>query len=59
MPPLAMAEASPLAKASWQFLRQVAAGVGPVTAGLLAPGSETLPLPRRMEGFVCRLGDHD
>jgi hypothetical protein len=31
----------------------------PVAAGLLAQGGKTLPLPRRMEGFVCHLGDHD
>jgi len=31
----------------------------PVAAGLLAEGGQTLPMPRRMEGFVCHLGDHD
>lgn len=31
----------------------------PVAAGLLAEDGKSLPLPRRMEGFVCHLGDHD
>lgn len=34
-------------------------GKDPVAAGLLAPDGKTLPLPRRMENFVCHLGDHD
>jgi hypothetical protein len=34
-------------------------GKDPVAAGLLGPDSKTLPLPRRMENFVCHLGDHD
>ncbi|MFO7597027.1 MAG: twin-arginine translocation signal domain-containing protein [Desulfocurvibacter africanus] len=34
-------------------------GVNPVKAGLLGEGGKTLPQPRRMEGFVCHLGDHD
>lgn len=34
-------------------------GKDPVAAGLLAEDGKTLPLPRRMEGFVCHLGDHD
>jgi hypothetical protein len=34
-------------------------GKDPVAAGMLAPDSKTLPLPRRMENFVCHLGDHD
>ncbi|MHC1790998.1 metal-dependent phosphohydrolase [Solidesulfovibrio sp.] len=49
-------EAEPVA---WITAASILAGVDPVTAGLLAPGGETLPLPRRMEGFVCHLGDHD
>ncbi len=31
----------------------------PVEEKLLAPDGKTLPLPRRMENFVCHLGDHD
>jgi hypothetical protein len=49
-------EADPVA---WLKAAAVLAGVDPVKAGLLAPSGDTLPLPRRMEGFVCHLGDHD
>ena len=35
------------------------AGLDPVAGGYLEKGGQTLPLPRRMEGFVCHLGDHD
>lgn len=49
-------EAEPVA---WLKAAAIIAGVDPVKAGLLAPGGDTLPLPRRMEGFVCHLGDHD
>jgi hypothetical protein len=34
-------------------------GLDPVKKNLLAPGQKTLSLPRRMENFVCHLGDHD
>lgn len=34
-------------------------GKDPVASGMLAEGEETLPLPRRMEPFICHLGDHD
>ncbi len=34
-------------------------GKDPVASGLLAEDAKSLPLPRRMEGFVCHLGDHD
>lgn len=43
----------------WLSAAAVIAGVDPVQAGLLAPGGKTLPEPRRMEGFVTHLGDHD
>jgi len=31
----------------------------PVQLGLLSPDGSTLPLPRRQEGFMVHLGDHD
>jgi hypothetical protein len=43
----------------WLTAAAILAGVDPVGAGLLEKGGATLPLPRRMEGFVCHLGDHD
>ncbi len=43
----------------WIKAAAIVAGVDPVEKGLLATGGETLPEPRRMEGFVCHLGDHD
>jgi len=43
----------------WLSAAAIIAGVDPVKAGLLAPGGKTLPEPRRMEGFVTHLGDHD
>ncbi|WP_235669566.1 metal-dependent phosphohydrolase [Solidesulfovibrio carbinolicus] len=49
-------EAEPVA---WLKAAAVLAGVDAAKAGLIAPSGDTLPLPRRMEGFVCHLGDHD
>jgi len=43
----------------WLKAAAIIAGVDPVERGLLAKGGETLPLPRRQEGFVTHLGDHD
>lgn len=43
----------------WIQAASIIAGVDPVKRGLLASGGKTLPLPRRQEGFVCHLGDHD
>jgi hypothetical protein len=43
----------------WIKAAAILTGTDPVAKGLLAPGGETLPEPRRMEGFVCHLGDHD
>lgn len=37
----------------------IIAGKDPVQYGLLAPGGETLPLPRSVEPFLVYLGDHD
>jgi hypothetical protein len=43
----------------WICAASILAGVDPVRAGLLDRGGKSLPLPRRMEGFVTHLGDHD
>lgn len=43
----------------WINAASIIAGVDPVQYGLLASGGKTLPLPRRQEGFVTHLGDHD
>lgn len=49
-------EAGPI---GWIKAAAILTGTDPVKAGLLAPGEKTLPIPRRMENFVCHLGDHD
>ncbi|EGB15941.1 metal dependent phosphohydrolase [Pseudodesulfovibrio mercurii] len=43
----------------WLTAASIIAGVDPVAYGLLAADGRTLPLPRRQEGFVTHLGDHD
>ena len=43
----------------WLKAASILIGIDPVEKGLLADSGKTLPLPRRMEGFVCHLGDHD
>ena len=43
----------------WLSAAAIIAGVDPVAAGLLDKGGKSLPTPRRMEGFVTHLGDHD
>ncbi|WP_272699170.1 twin-arginine translocation signal domain-containing protein [Desulfovibrio sp. Fe33] len=43
----------------WLTAASIIAGVDPVAYGLLDKGGKTLPLPRRQEGFVTHLGDHD
>ncbi|QGY39238.1 metal-dependent phosphohydrolase [Pseudodesulfovibrio cashew] len=43
----------------WIQAAAIIAGVDPVKRGLLAEDGKTLPLPRRQEGFVTHLGDHD
>lgn len=43
----------------WLRAAAIIAGVDPVKAGLLAADGRTLPLPRRTEGFVVHLADHD
>lgn len=43
----------------WLKAAAIIAGVDPVRYGLLDKSGKTLPLPRRQEGFICHLGDHD
>ncbi len=43
----------------WLKAAAIIAGVDPLRYGLLATHGTTLPLPRRQEGFLCHLGDHD
>ena len=43
----------------WLTAASIIAGVDPVKYGLLASDDKTLPMPRRQEGFVTHLGDHD
>jgi len=44
---------------NWIKAAAIIAGVDPVGYGLLEKTSDTLPLPRRQEGFLVHLGDHD
>lgn len=44
---------------SWIKAACLLLGKDPVALGLLAEDGKTLPLPRRMEGFMVHLGDHD
>ena len=43
----------------WIQAASIIAGVDPIQLGLLEKDGKTLPLPRRQEGFVTHLGDHD
>lgn len=43
----------------WLTIAAILTGKDPVNAGLLADDGKTLPMPRRMENFICHLGDHD
>lgn len=43
----------------WIKAASILCGVDPQAKGLLEKGGGTLPQPRRMENFVCHLGDHD
>jgi hypothetical protein len=49
-------EAGPV---NWITAASILTGKDPVQGDLLARDRQTLPLPRRMENFVCHLGDHD
>lgn len=44
---------------NWLKAAAIIAGVDPIQYGLLDASGKTLPLPRRQEGFICHLGDHD
>jgi hypothetical protein len=44
---------------NWLKAAAIIGGVDPVAYGLLDKSGKTLPLPRRQEGFICHLGDHD
>lgn len=43
----------------WIRAAAIIAGVDAVEAGFLAADGKTLPMPRRSEGFVVHLADHD
>jgi len=43
----------------WLKAAAILNGIDPIKKGLLDTLGKSLPLPRRMEGFVCHLGDHD
>jgi hypothetical protein len=43
----------------WLKAAAIISGVDPVQYGLLAQDGNTLPLPRKQEGSICHLGDHD
>ncbi|SMC23666.1 hypothetical protein SAMN02746041_01798 [Desulfacinum hydrothermale DSM 13146] len=43
----------------WLKAAATLTGKDPVKTGLLDSDGRTLPVPRRMENFVCHLGDHD
>lgn len=43
----------------WLKAAAILAGQDAVSLGLLARDGQTLPLPRRTEGFITHLGDHD
>ncbi len=44
---------------NWIRAAAIINGIDPVKGGYLAADGRTLPLPRRMEGFVTHLADHD
>ena len=44
---------------NWLKAAAMLAQVDPLKYGLLADDGNTLPLPRRVEGFITHLGDHD
>lgn len=44
---------------AWIKAAAILTGKDPVQADLLASTKTTLPVPRRIENFICHLGDHD
>ena len=44
---------------AWIKAAAILLGLDPREKGLLSPSGSTLPEPRRIENFVCHLGDHD
>ncbi len=44
---------------NWIKAASALVGKDPISEGLLAEDGATLPIPRKMEGFICHLGDHD
>ena len=44
---------------NWIKTAAILTGTDPIKAGLLSKDGQTLPQPRRMENFICHLGDHD
>lgn len=55
-PGFAENEAGPV---RWLTAAAILTGTDPVQSGLLAEDGDRLPQPRRMENFICHLGDHD
>ena len=51
--------ASEAAVVGWLKAAAIINGTDAVRAGLIEKDGKTLPLPRRMEGFVTHLADHD
>ncbi len=43
----------------WLRAAAIIAGIDPVKEGLIAADGKTLPLPRRIEGWIVHLADHD
>jgi len=43
----------------WISAAAILTGKDPVNMNLLSKDKKTLPVPRRMENFICHLGDHD
>ncbi len=43
----------------WLNAAAILLGIDPIARGFIEKDGKTLPLPRRMENFVCHLGDHD
>jgi len=44
---------------AWIQAAAILLGIDPKGKGLLDPSGATVPRPRRIENFICHLGDHD